>query len=192
MATLQLEAVNQLNDKSPFQLSSPPTTDIVGVPAMVAVASPFQFASPVTKISLPSKEFKRARMTITWSSDTCDWDQAGLLLVRPPPGLPEPSATNPGDANNLVRIGRTASFEIMKHGQHLAAISINTTGGKEEKALIGTMPWAFADVQDDEPNIWVGFYISRPDFKKEKDNTHFEATFCNFKGESVDGTVRFS
>lgn len=53
----------------------------------------------MSKVSLRAKDFKRARATFTQPSITvAEYDQVGLLSARPLSSLPDPSATNPGDA----------------------------------------------------------------------------------------------
>lgn len=204
MAPLKFTTVNHSNVDL-LTLIAAPGGDIVGHPAMADVPIAFQFASPVTKVSMPAGRFKSARVTVTWPVESIlDWDQAGLLFVRPLPGLPEPSKENAGTSATtppFAKIGLEACFgstfytvsactdrapdwntwplspdfhehhkatiEMVRHGDGLITLLVEGEEGKEKKSVVRLVPWAFTDVKQDEPDIWVGIYASRPDFKHE-------------------------
>lgn len=95
-----LQAVNHDGGKSEnLRLIARPKTDIVAIPSKPELRS-YQFTSPIWKVSIPAEDFHRARVTILWNNaNGFEFDQAGLIFIRPKPGLPEPSAQNQGDAD---------------------------------------------------------------------------------------------
>ncbi|KIW94069.1 uncharacterized protein Z519_05385 [Cladophialophora bantiana CBS 173.52] len=200
--TLRLVPINY-SSPDLFSLSCTSSRDIVGKPLISDGSVPaFRFESAVSKVSLPSVRFRRARVTISWPSatHTVEWDQAGLLLVRPHRDLPEPTASNAGDhltTPSFVKIGlevvrgkltcavssfenggraewslwplsktfwntHGATFEIVKHGPLLVCFLVEEEVEVIRKSLMRTVSWCFDDVGVDEPDIWVGFYVSRP------------------------------
>jgi hypothetical protein len=204
MASLKLTPVNHSNADL-LTLSAAPGGDIVGHPAMADVAIAFQFAATVSKVSIPAERFKSARVTVTWPADFMDWDQAGLLFVRPLPALPVPSKENPGTATTFppfAKIGleaclgstfytvsactdrapdwntwplprgfheqhHKATIEMVRHGDGLIALLVEGEGATEKKSVIRLIPWAFKDLKEGEPDLFVGIFASRPDFKHE-------------------------
>lgn len=92
-----MTAVNHTNYDNPLSLTVAPKSDIVGLPFNPMV-KPWQFASPMSKVSLSAGSFKRARATFAWPNmSNIECDQIGLLLVRPLSPLPMPDFENPGD-----------------------------------------------------------------------------------------------
>lgn len=105
----RLTPVNYQNPKSDLEFSCPPKTDILNKPALPDKARPFQFTAPIYKTSLPAAEFKRASVTVIWGRNSLlEFDQAGLLFLRPHANLPDPNPSNEGDAEThprFVKIG---------------------------------------------------------------------------------------
>ncbi|KIW90105.1 uncharacterized protein Z519_09536 [Cladophialophora bantiana CBS 173.52] len=122
MSSLELEAVNRDKDSDPLTLTVTPGKDVVGIPFNPKVKH-WQFASPLSKVALRAADFKSARATFRWPtlSTTCEYDQIGLLFVRPLPGLPAPDAEQPGDAESApyyIKYG----LEVVR-GQPIIAVA---------------------------------------------------------------------
>lgn len=108
MAISSLEYVNHEDEHDSLCLIANPKTDIVAVPSIPKIRS-YQFTSPISKIAMPAAHFKRARVTILCSPlNNVEFDQAGLIFIRPKLGLPQPSAQEEGDTNiapSFVKFG---------------------------------------------------------------------------------------
>ncbi|PVH71767.1 hypothetical protein DL98DRAFT_471323 [Cadophora sp. DSE1049] len=223
MALLSLSPVNHVGTPDHLTVTASRGTDIVPESSHVP---PFQFSSAISKISLPSHQFVRARVTITWpQAATVQWDQAGILFLRPHRDLPKPSKNNPGDERttpSFAKVGleqfqrntfysvsasnggppegsvtqleadfpqtRKATVEIVKYGSQLAAIAVYRTREEVEKQVFRVVPWCFAKVEEDGPDVWIGLYVCRPDHESETTDG-LTVQFCDFELETVDGGV---
>lgn len=223
MVTYHLQTVNHNAESGPLSLTAPRRTDIVGKPA--AGARPYQFSSPISKISIPASQFKRARVTVNILEDHFEWDQAGLLFLRPHPELPNPDADHEGDAQTTPafvklgiesfrgelllaaaavkgdgpdwsiwplpaksRVDGKATFEFVKYGTLLAMLSIQEVDGVSKPTLLRTVPWCFEDIQESDPDLWIGVYASHPDLKNET-QTDLTAKFSAFEIEDINGVT---
>ena len=112
MTKYKLAPVNHKSTSNLLNLTSINNVDVLGVPLSNDPSlAPYSFKSPISRIAVPSTQFKRATVSyrpVNGSGYTCNWDQAGFLFVRPKAELPEPSAENPGasgTAPSFVKIG---------------------------------------------------------------------------------------
>ncbi|EED16124.1 hypothetical protein TSTA_012330 [Talaromyces stipitatus ATCC 10500] len=114
-----LIAVNHETQSHNLEILCPPKTDILYKPAIPDKARPFQFTAPIYKLSMPAGQFKRASVTITFNSNSfVEFDQAGLLFLRPHAKLPNPTSTNEGDAETspgFVKIGPEVFQDRMRY-----------------------------------------------------------------------------
>lgn len=224
MKTYQLQPVNHGAESSPFLLTAPRGTDIVGKPALGV--SPYQFGSAVTKISIPASKFQKARVTVDVPDNHLEWDQAGLLFVRPHADLPNPDADHGGDADTAPqfvklclesyggslslaagsvprgsavdwslwplpaqsKLAKKVTLEFVKYGTMLALFSIHEEDGTPTNSLLRVVPWCFENIREDEPDIWIGIFASRPDLKNETQSA-LNAKFSAFEVEDIDGTT---
>ncbi|PVH67734.1 hypothetical protein DL98DRAFT_542929 [Cadophora sp. DSE1049] len=225
MSSLKLIPVNHSNESGNLlTLSAPVGTDITGRPGVTdGTVKAYQFGSPISTVSIPSSKFRRARVTFTFPSTGLEWDQAGLLFLRPHRDLPKPSAANRGDEKTAPAFAKIAlenfqdstycsvsasngtlpewslwpvpqrssehhkiTLEIVKHGAMLIAFLVDS----KKQQLFRAVPWCFDHVEKDEPNIWVGIFVSRPDLKSETKEP-LSIQFTDFEVETENGIVRF-
>ncbi|RDW85265.1 hypothetical protein BP6252_02855 [Coleophoma cylindrospora] len=227
MAPLNLIAVNYTAKPGSLTLSAPCKTDIVGART---TGPQFQFNPPILKVAMPAASFQRARVTVVGPSGfPFDFDQAGLLFLRPHTALPEPSASEPGNAETKPSFAKIAletfeqktfctvsasnqvdtewslwpgppttspsektevTFEIAKMGPMLLAFVMEGTGETATRTLFRVVSWAFRDVKESEPDIWVGLYASRPTTKNETTEA-LEVEFRDFEIETTEGIIKF-
>jgi len=229
MGPLKLVPVNQEKPSDLLTVSCPRGRDIVSEPAIKGL-KPFQFGAAISKVSIPSSQFLRARVAFTWPlGSILEWDQAGIVFLRPHRGLPEPSATHTGDATTFpsyAKVGlehfqgstyytvsasqgrmpdwslwpleddfqthRKATIEIVKYGDYLAALAVTGEGEGLKKQVYRIVQWCFADLKEDDAPLWIGLFVSHPDFKGESKGD-LTIQFTDFELETVDeGTLKLS
>lgn len=96
-----LTAVNHSAANS-LALSAQPGTDILHRASVPELARNCQFTAPILKSALKISSFDRARVTIHYpASAKTEFDQAGLVFIRPQAALPCPNAANEGTEDSF-------------------------------------------------------------------------------------------
>lgn len=122
---LQLTPVNRTGENL-LSLSASPRTDLTGE---IGVGDPrlgntLAFNAPISKVSLPSKSFRRSKATFfAPKSYPLHFDQVGFFILKPTSELPEPSASNIPDQQTggaFLKVGietfhGTSFYSVVDH-----------------------------------------------------------------------------
>jgi len=81
------------------------------------------------------------------------------------------------------------TMEISRFGDRLVIQAVYGRGEQAEKRMIRIVPWCFVDVAQDDPDIWVAVYVSRPDAERTTSEP-LVVQFHHFEVEDTDGVTR--
>lgn len=81
------------------------------------------------------------------------------------------------------------TLEISRFGDRLAIQAIYGQGREVVKRMIRIVPWSFVNVAENDPDIWVAVYVSRPDAERTTTEP-LVVHFHDFEIEDSDGVTR--
>lgn len=78
------------------------------------------------------------------------------------------------------------TMEISRFGNRLAIQAVYGQGEQALKRIIRIVPWCFVDEAENDPDIWVAVYVSRPDAERTTTEP-LVVQFHDFEIEDLDG-----
>lgn len=96
---------------------------------------------------------------------------------------------------NLTQNLQSLTIEFPRYGSGLLARLIDATADQDEVEAPATnirlFTWAFANLRDDDPDVWIAIYISLPD-ADHTNHEEFSVNFDVFDVETVQGAIKWT